>query len=65
MDKSKALLKKVSDVLDDDERMDALNKIGKEEINEYIEFQWTVLFLENLSKEKEAKNITEFKFRKF
>ena len=50
MDDAKALLKKVSMVLEDDARMDILNKIGKKEIDEYIYLQETIIFLENLIK---------------
>ena len=48
LEKAKIILKKVKSVLEDDETMEKLMDIGREEIDEYIHMQETIIFLENL-----------------
>ena len=61
MTKAKETLKKVSNVLEDDEMMAKLQEIGVEGINDYIHLQQTINFLENLIRkdfENKAKVVT-------
>ena len=57
LEKSKAVLKKVSNVLENEETMDELIQIDMREIEDYIDIKYTILALEDFIKKKNHENI--------
>ena len=63
LDKSKAVLKKVSVVLENEETMDELIQVEMHEVNDYINIRYAILALKDLIQKMKKRNHEDIQLR--